>query len=71
MLKLCAALIVLLVVAGTAVAQNYQGTGDNRGSGWRSDGSGGLIGTGDKRGSGWRSDGSGGLIGTGDKRGSG
>ena len=37
-----------------AKAQGYSGTGDNFGSGWQSDGNGGLRGTGDNFGSGWR-----------------
>ncbi len=37
-----------------AVAQNYGGTGKNLGSGYRSDGNGGLRGTGKNLGSGWR-----------------
>ena len=37
-----------------AKAQGYSGTGDNFGSGWQSDGNGGLRGTGDNFGSGYR-----------------
>ena len=40
--------------ASFASAQTLNGTGDNFGSGWRSDGNGGLRGTGNNFGSGWR-----------------
>ena len=52
-------------------AQGYSGTGNNFGSGWKSDGNGGFRGTGNNFGSGWKSDGNGGLRGTGNNFGSG
>ena len=56
MLKMLFALIVLFGLAEIAVAQGLQGTGNNFGSGWQSDGMGGLQGTGNNFGSGWQSD---------------
>ena len=49
----------LLLPLAASQAQSFQGTGNNFGGGWRSDGNGGYIGTGNNFGSGWRSDGSG------------
>ena len=71
MLKIYAVLFISLLLVGTAVAQDYRGTGGNFGSGWTPDGSGGFSGTGGNFGSGWTPDGSGGLSGTGDNFGSG
>ena len=74
MLVLGLVMFAFLVVAPTRTvdAQNsWQGTGNNLGSGWRSDSLGGLRGTGNNLGSGWRSDGLGGLRGTGNNLGSG
>lgn len=69
-LFLCAAFLLLLSVTGSW-AQSFQGTGNNFGSGWRSDGNGGYQGTGNNFGGGWRSDGNGGYTGTGNNFGSG
>ena len=46
--------VVGCVLAEVASAQTIQGTGDNWGRGYRSDGGGGLQGTGDNWGGGWR-----------------
>ena len=69
--KLILAAAFLVASSAMASAGDLQGTGDNLGGGWRSDGNGGYRGTGDNLGSGWRSDGNGGLRGTGDNLGSG
>jgi len=62
---------VLTFPCALASAQTSQGTGNNFGSGWRSDGNGGYRGTGNNFGSGWQSDGNGGFRGTGNNFGSG
>ena len=64
-------LILFFSFNSNILADSMQGTGNNFGSGYRSDGMGGLKGTGDNFGSGWRSDGMGGLKGTGNNFGSG
>ena len=47
--------LMLVCALGTwASAQTIQGTGDNWGRGYHSDGSGGLQGTGENWGGGWR-----------------
>ena len=66
-----AAVALSLFLAAASLAQSFQGNGNNFGSGWRSDGSGGYTGTGNNCGSGWRSDGNGGFTGTGGNFGSG
>jgi|ETNmetMinimDraft_20_1059909.scaffolds.fasta_scaffold35412_2 hypothetical protein len=63
--------VVALPYLDAMAQSNYQGTGDNFGRGWRSDGRGGQQGTGDNFGRGWRSDGRGGQRGTGDNFGRG
>ena len=62
---------IVMAVTSTTIAQTVRGTGNNFGSGWQSDGNGGVRGTGNNFGSGWQSDGNGGVHGTGDNFGSG
>ena len=62
---------VFMAMVAAVQAQIIQGTGNNSGSGWRSDGIGGFQGTGNNSGGGWRSDGIGGFRGTGNNSGGG
>ena len=62
---------LVVALGNNAVIENYRGTGNNFGSGYRSDGNGGITGTGNNFGSGYRSDGNGGATGTGKNLGSG
>lgn len=66
-----AVVVVGCVWASVASGQTIQGTGDNFGGGWASDGRSGYQGTGDNFGGGWVSDGRGGYQGTGNNFGSG
>ena len=64
-------ILAILSFASVSLAQTWQGTGSNWGSGWRKDSSGNIQGTGDNWGKGFRQDSRGNLEGTGDNWGSG
>ena len=64
-------LLLGCALATLASAQTVQGTGNNWGQGYSSDGNGNIHGTGESWGGGWESDGNGGYRGTGNNWGRG
>ena len=63
--------LAVLAFASLSLAQTWQGTGKNWGSGWHLDSQGNWQGTGSNWGKGWRQDSRGNLEGMGDNWGSG